>query len=174
MPLRANVRTINGNKHNTSLAPKFQRVQNRAAAILDAWNPFGESHSLELIAHLHSLKVEQIRRDLYGDPCEIEKRFGTDNTDKIERVLYTCLKELDENVHPTLVAIANHVPFTVIHILEDSRDVEQVAAEFLDNNREELREIRRKKDHDLFESIDRTVWKKELQFLVLFCHSSLC
>ena len=157
MPYRANIRTVTGNKHNADLAPKFRRVQNRAAAVLDPWDEYGETYPLNVVAHLHSLTVDQIHRDIYGDPREIDKRFGTNKSDKIECVLNTCVKELDQNVHPTLVAVANHIPFIIIRLLQEDRDVKRVANEFVRDISKKLTETQQKDDQERFESVDRVV-----------------
>ena len=61
---RINVRTINGSKHNGHLDYHHQRIQNRAAAVLDAWDEFGESLTIDLIAHMHRISVDQITMHL--------------------------------------------------------------------------------------------------------------
>jgi hypothetical protein len=157
MSSRVNIRTINGIKHNPTLPPKFRRAQNRAAAVFDAWDEFGETYPLGVIAHLHSLPVEQIHEDMYDDPRKIDKRFGTTKSNKIEPVLNTCLKELDSDIHPTLVAVANHIPFVIVRLLQDQRDVKRIANEFIQDMSKKLREIRQEDNEQLLESIDPVV-----------------
>jgi hypothetical protein len=55
---RINICTINGAKHNDHLDFRYQRVQNRASALLDAWSEYGESMTIDLLTHLHHISVE--------------------------------------------------------------------------------------------------------------------
>jgi hypothetical protein len=151
---RVNIRTVNGQKLNPLLSPKFQRIQNRAAAVWDAYDEYGCGHSLEMVAHLHRISVEQIHYDMYGNPSDIDKRFGIDDSRKLERTLHVCLKEIKEGIDESLVAVANHVPFCLIHELEDARDIKLVANDFLRNMSSKLSEIRQKHRHEVFESVD--------------------
>ena len=59
---RLNIRTINGAKHNGHLEYRFRRIQNRAAAVLDAYDDSAEPEALDLIAHLHRLPVDVIKK----------------------------------------------------------------------------------------------------------------
>lgn len=127
---RINVRTINGAKHNGHLDSHHRRVQNRAAAVLDAWDEYGESLTTDVIAHLHRITVEQIKKDLYGDPTEIKKRFGSRSSIKLENVLKKCIKEIDEGVNPALTAVAHNIPFKLIRDIQNNPDIEQVLKEF--------------------------------------------
>ena len=47
----SNIRTVNGARRNPHLDPRYVRVQNRAAAVLDAWNEYGEAYTIDIIAH---------------------------------------------------------------------------------------------------------------------------
>ncbi|CAF1463632.1 unnamed protein product, partial [Rotaria sp. Silwood1] len=85
MSHRVNIRTVTGNKHSPLLLSKFQRVQNRAAAIWDAWNEDGRGLALELVSHLHRISAEQIYYDIYGNPSDVDKRFGIEDSTKLER-----------------------------------------------------------------------------------------
>ncbi|CAF2637171.1 unnamed protein product [Rotaria sp. Silwood2] len=128
-----NVRTVNGAKHNGHLPLHYQRIQNRAAAVLDAWDEFGESVSIDLIAHMHRIHVDQIKKDLYGDRIDIKKRFGSKSSVKLERVLERCIKEIEEGVDSALVAVAHNIPFMLIRDIQNSQNLKQVATVFLRN-----------------------------------------
>ncbi|CAF5037165.1 unnamed protein product, partial [Rotaria sp. Silwood1] len=88
MSHRVNIRTVTGNKHSPLLLSKLQRVQNRAAAIWDAWNEDGRGLALELVSHLHRISAEQIYYDIYGNPSDVDKRFGIEDSTKLERTLH--------------------------------------------------------------------------------------
>lgn len=135
---RRNIRTVNGAQHNPHLDPRYVRVQNRAAAVLDAWVDYGDPLPIDLIAHMHRLPVEQIKKDLYGEPDDIKQRYGLKSTLKLERVLKRCLKELDDGQDRTLVAVANHIPFALLRSLEIDRNVKNAAKKFLDEIRQKL------------------------------------
>ena len=96
---RVNIRTVNGAKHNGHLDPRYSRVQNRAAAVLDAWDEFGESMPLDVVAHMHRISSEQIKKDLFGEPSDIKKRFGIRSSAKLEYTLKKCLKELNRGIN---------------------------------------------------------------------------
>jgi hypothetical protein len=127
---RINIYTINGAKRNGHLAFHYRRVQNRAAAVLDAFDEFGESLSIDLVAHLHRISVAQIRRDLYGDPAEIRKKFGTKSSTKLKNTVNKCIKEINEGVNPALTAVAHNIPFKLIRDIQNNPDIEQVLKEF--------------------------------------------
>ena len=59
-----NIRTVNGARHNGQVDFRYQRVQNRATAVLDACEEFGESLDIDIVARLHRLDVNQIRKDI--------------------------------------------------------------------------------------------------------------
>ncbi|CAF1474305.1 unnamed protein product [Adineta steineri] len=130
---RINVRTINGAKHNGHLDSHHQRVQNRAAAVLDAWDEYGETLNIDVIAHIHRIKVERIEKDLYGDPAEIKERFGTGFSIKLQNVLKKCIKEIDEGVNPALTAVAHNIPYKLIRDIQNNPDMKQIVTEFLCN-----------------------------------------
>ncbi|CAF4889710.1 unnamed protein product [Rotaria sp. Silwood1] len=157
MSHRVNIRTVTGNKHSPLLLSKFQRVQNRAAAIWDAWNEDGRGLALELVSHLHRISAEQIYYDIYGNPSDVDKRFGIEDSTKLERTLHVCLKEIEQGIDLSLVAVANHVPFYLIHQLQAPRDIKTLANDFLQKMNNKLREFQQKHRHQLFESIDRMV-----------------
>ncbi|CAF1219630.1 unnamed protein product [Rotaria sordida] len=157
MSHRVNIRTVTGNKHSPLLASKFQRVQNRAAAIWDAWNEDGHGLALELVAHLHRISAEQIYYDIYGNPSDVDKRFGIEDSTKLERTLHVCLQEIEEGIDSSLVSVANHVPFYLIHQLQDPRDIKTLANDFLRKMNNKLREVQQEHRQQLFESIDRMV-----------------
>jgi hypothetical protein len=157
MTRRINIRTLNGNKHNPLLPPKFQRIQNRASAVWDAWEEHGSGISLEMVAHLHKISLEQIHVDTYGNPVDIDKRFGIEDSAKLECALKICLKEIQSGIDSPLVAVANHVPFCLIRQLEDVGNIKIVANDFLRGISSKLIEIKDKQRQQLFESIDRMV-----------------
>ena len=83
---RPNIRTVYGAGRNPLLNLRYIRVQNRAAAVLDACEEFGEGYTIDLVAHLHRISVSQIETHLYGEPNVIERRFVFKSTIKLERV----------------------------------------------------------------------------------------
>lgn len=92
---RVNIRTINAAKHNGYLPRRYQRVQNRASVVLDAYEEFGiKSFTIDVVAHMHRLSVQQIEKDLYGDLKDLQKRFGTKSLIKLQRTVEKCIKEI--------------------------------------------------------------------------------
>ena len=128
-----NIRTVNGAKHNGHLQPHHQRIQNRAAAVLDAWDEFGETLPIDVVAHLHRIQVDQIKKDLYGDAIEFKNRFGTKSSLKFDRALERCMKEIEEGVNSSLAAVAHRIPFMLIRDIQKSRDGKQVANDYFRN-----------------------------------------
>ncbi|CAF4176714.1 unnamed protein product [Rotaria socialis] len=104
-----NIRTINGAKHNGQLEFQYQNIQKLAAAALDACEEFGESFSIDIVSILHHISVDQIRKDLYGDSIDLQKRFA-----------------IAGGISPALVSVVNHIPFTLIRAIENSQDEDQV------------------------------------------------
>ena len=128
-----NIRTVNGAKHNGYLHVRHQRIQNRAAAILDVWEEHGEALSIDLIAHLHRISVEQIKKDLFGDPTEIKQRFSGGSSIKLESLLEKCMKEINEGINPALSAVAHSIPFKLLKDAQKHQDIKRVVTEFLQN-----------------------------------------
>ena len=128
---RRRIRTTNGARKNPHLDAKYIRIQNRAAAIIDAWEEYGEALPIDTIAHLHRLSTGQIEQDLFGEPADIERRFGFKSTVKLERALKECQKELKKGVEPALVAVANHVPFALLRSLQNNGNIKELAKTFL-------------------------------------------
>jgi hypothetical protein len=158
MPInRVNVRTINGAKNNGALPPKFRRVQNRAAAVLDAWDDLG--YDIDTLVHLHRLSKETIRADMFGDPENMCKQFDLTKTDGIAKVLTTVLSEIDKGFDPALVSVANNIPYSVVVNLLDDRDhdVEEAASNFAKDMTKKLDEIAFKKSMNFLASIDEMV-----------------
>lgn len=135
---RSNIRTVNGAKHSGHLEIRYRLAQNRAAAVLDIWTQNEDEESLDIIAHLHRLSIEQIKKDYFGDPLDIKRRFGIKSSTKLERTLTKCLKEINEGVNHALVAVANHVPFVLLCSAEDNRNMKEVATKFLNDVRKKL------------------------------------
>ncbi|CAF3945429.1 unnamed protein product [Rotaria sp. Silwood1] len=131
-----NIRTTNGSIHNGHLEHRYRQIQNRAAAAIDAFNEDGES--LEIVAHLHRISIDQIQKDLYGEPSEIKKRFGIQSTVKLEDTLKTCLKEINKGVNKALVAVAYHVPYSLICTIENNNNIREAATKFLIDIRKKL------------------------------------
>ncbi|CAF4583183.1 unnamed protein product [Rotaria socialis] len=138
---RPHIRTINGAQHNGHLGDRYSRVQNRAAAMLDAWHEFGESLTIDVVAHMHRLSITQIEKDMFGEPSDIKKRYGTKSTVKLERVLQKCINELNDGVNRALVAVAHHVPFILIRALEENPNIKEVATTFLIDIKNKLNAI---------------------------------
>lgn len=135
---RLNIRTVNGARSNPHLDSRYVRAQNRAAAVLDAWNEFGEALPIDLVAHLHRIGTDQIEKDLHGQPADIQRRFGFRSTVKLERVLQKCQKELSNGEDAALVAVANHVPFMLLRSLHNNGNVKEVARMFLNDMNKRL------------------------------------
>ncbi|CAF3744848.1 unnamed protein product [Rotaria socialis] len=112
-----NIRTINGAKHNGQLEFQYQNIQKLAAAALDACEEFGESFSIDIVSILHHISVDQIRKDLYGDSIDLQKRFA-----------------IAGGISPALVSVVNHIPFTLIRAIENSQDEDQVTQVHSKNN----------------------------------------
>jgi hypothetical protein len=135
---RPNIRTVDGAEHNPHLEHRYRRVQNRAAAVLDAWDEVDSIGTLDLVGHLHRISTDIIKKDLYGEPTDIKKRFGIKSTAKLEDTLKICLKELNKGVNEALVAVAHHVPFMLLRTLQEERNVKEVASTFLRDIEEKL------------------------------------
>jgi hypothetical protein len=135
---RPNIRTVNGARKNPQLDPRYSRVQNRAAAVLDAWDEHGEVHAVDLIAHLHRIPISQIEKDLYGEPTDIQRRFGFKSTIRLERALKKCEKELKKGAQPALIAVANHVPYTLLRFLQDNGNIKELASTFLNDMKRKM------------------------------------
>ena len=95
-------------------------------------------HAIELIAHLHRLPISQIEKDLNGEPADIQRRFGFRSTIKLERALKQCRKELNKGENPALVAVANHVPYSLLRSLENNADIKEIATRFLNAMKQKL------------------------------------
>ncbi|CAF4499515.1 unnamed protein product, partial [Rotaria sp. Silwood2] len=127
-----NIRTINGAKHNGHLPAHLQRVQNRAAAVLDAWIAIDESCSFDIVAHLHRISIDQIEKDLYGDITDLRKRFGK-SLKKFQGAIQQCVTEIEGGINPALVAVAHHIPFSLLHDIQNTKDVQQSINNFFLN-----------------------------------------
>ncbi|CAF2648239.1 unnamed protein product [Rotaria sp. Silwood2] len=138
---RSNIRTVNGAKHNGHLEHRYKHVQNRAAAVIDAWNELEDEESIDLIAHLHRISIDQIKNDLLGEPLDIKRRFGIASTDKLEQTLRKCLKEINEGVNHALVAVANHVPFRLLCSVQNNGNIREIATIFLSDVRKKFKKI---------------------------------
>ncbi|CAF4164381.1 unnamed protein product [Rotaria sp. Silwood2] len=125
-----NIRTVNGAEHNGQLPTRYQRIQNRAAAVLDAWDEFGESLPIDLIAHMHHINADQIRKDLKGDQIDFKKRFGAKSSTKFEHVLKRCMNEIEEGVDSALAAVAHNIPFMLVRDIQNGKNLKQVTADF--------------------------------------------
>lgn len=55
-----NIRTANGAKHNADIDPRYARVQNRTAVVIDLSKESGNALPIDLIAQLHRISVKQI------------------------------------------------------------------------------------------------------------------
>ena len=134
---RPNIRMVTGTRQYY-FDQRYVRIQNRAAAVLDACDDLGMSHSIELVAHLHHLQISQIEKDLHGEPADVKRRFGFRSTVKLEQALKRCRKELKNGENQALVAVANHIPFNLLRSLEDNGDIKKIASTFLKDMREKL------------------------------------
>ena len=127
---RINIRTKKGARCNRHLSHQHQQVQNRASAIIDAWDEFGESMEIDSVAHIHRISTNQIKKDMYGDPIDFKKRFGNESSLLLEKTLKICVKEINKGINPALVAVIHNIPFLLIRSIEKDSDIKQRAAEF--------------------------------------------
>ena len=141
-----NIRTVNGARRNGHLQHRYRRIQNRAAAVLDASNEYGETIPIDVIAHMHRISINQINKDMFGEPFDIKNKFGLKSTAKLERCLRKCLKQLNTGINRALVAVSNNVPFMLLHMLEDNPNVNEVATAFLADINEKLNNMERDKN----------------------------
>ncbi|CAF1488393.1 unnamed protein product, partial [Adineta steineri] len=125
-----NIRTINEKKNNGHLAIHHQRIQDRASAVLDAYDEFDESIGIDLIAHLHKIKSKQIERDIYGLPEDFQKRFGTKSSEKFHQAIQKCIAEINDGVHPAIASVANNIPYKIICDIQQNSDVKEVVDDF--------------------------------------------
>jgi hypothetical protein len=145
---RNNIRTINGKKHNGHLDIHHQRIQNRASAVLDAYDEFDESMDIDLIAHLHRLPAKQIEQDIYGNPEDFVKRFGTVSSKKFHQAVQKCLAEINYGIDPALASVSNNVPYKTLRDLQQSSNIKEVIDNFFNemtklnkHNTEENRKV---------------------------------
>ena len=82
-----NIRTVNGARRNGHLHHRYRRIQNRAAAVLDASNEYGKTIQIDGITHMHRNSINQINKDMFGEPFDIKNKFGLKSTAKLERCL---------------------------------------------------------------------------------------
>ena len=141
-----NIRTVNGARRNGHLQHRYRRIQNRAAAVLDALNEYGETIPIDVIAHMHRISINQINKDMFGEPFDIRNKFGLKSTAKLERCLRKCLKQLNTDVKRALVAVSNNAPFMLLRVLEDNPNVNEVATAFLADINEKLNTMERDKN----------------------------
>ena len=138
---QGNIRTVNGLPHNGVLATRYQRVQNRAAAVIDAWvivEQEGSTGDLFMVGHMHQLSINQISKDLYGDPVKIKRRFGLESTGKLDRALEKCVKEVAEGTNEALVALANYIPFILLITFPAAKNKKEHTAAFLRDMKEKF------------------------------------
>ncbi len=127
---RINVRTINGKKHNGYLDFKHQKVQNRASAVLDAYDESDECIDIDVIAHMHRITTKQIEQDMYGNYEDFQKRYGTTSSKRFFQALQKCIAEIDHGVHPALASVSNNVPYKIICNLQQNPNVKEIADNF--------------------------------------------
>ena len=127
---RTNIRTINGKKHNGHLDIHHQRVQNRASAILDAYDELDEPVDIDLIAHMHRITAKQIEQDIYGHHEDFQKRYGTKSSKKFHQAVKKCIAEINDGVHPTLASVSSNVPYKLIRDLQRNPNVKQIVDNF--------------------------------------------
>ncbi len=124
--------------------------------MIDAYKEFGESMDIDLVAHLHRISVQQIQADLYGDPTDIKRRFGTKSSIKLQHALEKCLEEIKEGVDPALTAVAHHIPYKLIRIHQENPNAKQVAADFF-RNIHKSNEAEQEKNCEDFESSTNSI-----------------
>jgi hypothetical protein len=127
---RINIRAINGQKHNGHLETRFQRVQNRASAVLDAYDESEQCVEIDLVAHLHRIPIKQIEQDIHGHHEDFVKRYGTVSSKKFHQAITKCLAEINDGVHPALASVSYHVPYKIIHNLEENSNIEEITNSF--------------------------------------------
>ncbi|CAF4314483.1 unnamed protein product, partial [Adineta steineri] len=131
---RMNIRTIHSATHNSHLHLHDQQVQNRAAALLAASEEVEDLNQFSnnrVFAHLHSISIEQVKKDFYGDRIEIKNRFGIKSSLNLEKALEKCMQEINEGVNPALAAVVHGVPFKLIRDVENNPNIKEVMNGFL-------------------------------------------
>ena len=144
-----NIRTVNDAKRN----PR--------PAVLDAWEEFGETLPLDLVAHMHRLSIDQIEKDMFGEPFDIKEKFGLTSIEKLKHRLRKCLEEINQGLNPALVSVSNHIPFVLLRELGDNPNIDEVAKRFLAGIREKIDNIEREKS---FALMDDTIEVRYVQF----------
>lgn len=165
---RLNIRNVTGAKHSGHLERRYTRIQNRAAAVLDACNDFGEGLTIDVVAHMHRISINQIEKDLFGEPSDIKRRFGIKSTAKLERTLKQCLKELNKGVNEGLVAVAYHVPFMLLRSLQENLNVKEVAAAFLNDIENKLDVVDREKTAKRIDDSIKVSYLESKRFDILY------
>jgi hypothetical protein len=129
---KVNVRALNGIRCKGDLSLRYKRLENRAAAVLDAWiQNEDEPSSFDIIAHLHQVSMSRINADFYGDLSELQKKFGKKPTVKLEKALQRCRRDMKKGVHEALAALANGVPFVLLKSFDNGGDAKPVIEAFL-------------------------------------------
>lgn len=124
---------------------------------MDAWDGYGAGMPIEVVAHMHRISIKQIEQDMYGNPLDIDKRFGTSGSTELQSVLHICFKELKKGFDPALVAVGNNVPFCLINQLDDVGDIKWIADKFILDMGNKLIPIRQKQQEEFLKSIDHMV-----------------
>lgn len=161
---RINIRTINGKKHNGHLNIHHQRVQNRASAVLDAYDELDECMEIDLIAHLHKITTKQIEQDIYGSHEDFVKRYGTVSSKKFYQAMQKCATEINDGVHPALASVSNNVPYKIIHDLEQNSNIKEIADRFF-NEMMKLNKHNRDKNPEVADYISSSVSVSQSGFL---------
>lgn len=105
-------------------------MQNRASAVLDAYDQFENRIDVNLAVHLHALPVKQIETDMYGEYQDFKKRYGVKSSNKFYLALKKCIKEIKSGINIALASAANHVPYEVVFNLGQHSNIKQIADEF--------------------------------------------
>ena len=70
-----NIRTGNGAKHNGQVDFRYQRVQNRATAVSDACEEFGESLDIDIVCTSTSIRCESNSKRSNEDKKQVTTEF---------------------------------------------------------------------------------------------------
>ncbi|UJR28471.1 hypothetical protein I4U23_009710 [Adineta vaga] len=129
MSLKTNIRKLPTLSLHIPLS--HRRFQNRAAAVYDMSI---DCHDIETICHIHRLSESIILQDWKGNMNYLQTKLNFNNQKDIRKRFLKIMKEIEEdNIQPTLAAIANHIPFVYIEQAITEQDITNAYNRFLDD-----------------------------------------
>nr|ACI90400.1 hypothetical protein [Philodina roseola] len=130
MSLKANVRRLPVIS-SFHIPVSHRRFQNRAAAVYDMTI---DCHDIETICHIHRLSQSVVLQDLNGNLEYLQSRLNLTNRNDIKKRFLKIIKEIQEdNIQPTLAAIAHHIPFVYIQQALADEDITDAMNRFLND-----------------------------------------